>query len=40
MATVLRTYEPQFWDRFYLPALVQGLMITLTRIFVRKETIQ
>ncbi len=40
MATVLRTYEPRFWDRFYIPALLQGLFITLGRIFKRKDTIQ
>lgn len=40
MATIIRTYEPKFWDRFYLPALIQGLLITFTRIFKRKDTIQ
>ncbi len=40
MATVLRTYEPRFWDRFYIPALLQGLFITLGRIFKRRDTIQ
>ncbi len=40
MATVVRTYEPRFKDRFYLPAVVQGLFITLTRVFVRKDTVQ
>ena len=40
MATVVRTYEPRFWDRIYLPALVKGLSITLTRFFKRKDTIQ
>ena len=40
MATLLRTYETRFWDRFYIPALLQGLFITLSRIFKRKDTIQ
>ena len=39
MAVVVKTYEPKFWDRFYLPAILKGLAITLTRIFVRKDTI-
>lgn len=40
MATVVRTYEPRFWDRFYIPALLQGLFITLGRFFKRKDTVQ
>ena len=40
MATVVRTYEPKFLDRFYLPAMMQGLLITFTRLFKRKDTIQ
>ncbi|MFB0516621.1 MAG: NADH-quinone oxidoreductase subunit I [Candidatus Neomarinimicrobiota bacterium] len=36
----MRTYEPRFWDRFYLLALAQGLFITLVRFFKRKDTIQ
>ena len=39
MATVQRTYEPQFSDRFYLPAVVRGLWLTFVRIFRRKDTI-
>ena len=39
MATILRTYDPKFWDRLYLPALIRGLLITLGRIFRRKDTI-
>ncbi len=40
MATVVRTYEHRFKDRFYFPAVVRGLFVTLTRIFVRKDTVQ
>ena len=40
MATVVRTYEPNFWDRWYLPAAVTGLGLTLGRIFRRKDTVQ
>lgn len=40
MATVVRTYEPRFKDRFYFPALARGLFVTFTRIFVRKDTVQ
>lgn len=40
MATVVRTYEPKYWDRYYLPAVVGGLLITLRRIFRRKDTVQ
>ena len=39
MPTVVRTYEPKFWDRFYLPAVVQGLWLTLRRLFMRKDTL-
>ena len=39
MATVIRTYEPKFWDRYYLPALGRGLALTLVRMFRRKDTI-
>lgn len=39
MATIVRTYDPRFWDRFYLPALVRGLLITLGRMFRRRDTI-
>ncbi len=40
MATVVRTYESRFWDRFYIPAVLQGLFITFVRILKRKDTIQ
>ncbi len=40
MATIVKTYEPRFWDRFYIPAMIQGLWITLGRFFKRKDTVQ
>lgn len=40
MATVVKTYEPRFWDRIYIVAIAQGLLITLGRIFRRKDTIR
>jgi len=40
MATIVRTYEPKWYDRFYLVAIVQGLWLTLTRFFRRKDTIE
>ncbi len=39
MATVIRTYDPKFWDRFYVPALVKGLLLTFGRMFKRRDTI-
>ena len=39
MATVIRTVEPDCWDRFSLPMIVQGLLITFSRIFAPKDTI-
>ena len=40
MATVVKTYEPKYLDRFYFPAIVMGLWITFSRLFSRKDTIQ
>jgi NADH-quinone oxidoreductase subunit I len=40
MATVIKSYEPSFWDKLYLPALAKGLAVTLRHFFKRKITIQ
>lgn len=39
MATIVKTYEPRFSDKFYLVAMFQGLMVTLGRLFQKKDTI-
>tara|TARA_B100001245_G_scaffold76309_1_gene54165 strand:+ start:6067 stop:6603 length:537 start_codon:yes stop_codon:yes gene_type:complete len=40
MATIVKSYEPTFWDRLYLPALAKGLAVTLKHFFRKKITIQ
>ena len=40
MATIVKSYEPTFWDKLYLPALAKGLMVTLKHFFRKKVTIQ
>lgn len=35
----MRTYDPRFWDRFYVPAVLKGLLLTLGRMFRRRDTI-
>ena len=40
MATIIKSYEPTFWDKLYIPALVKGLMVTIKHFFRRKVTIQ
>jgi len=33
-------YRPNFWDRFYIPAILKGLWITLKHIFKKKYTVE
>jgi len=40
MATIIKSYEPTFWDKLYLPALIRGLFITFKHLFRKKVTIQ
>ena len=40
MATIVKSYEPTFWDKLYLPALAKGLTVTLKHFFRKKVTIQ
>jgi len=40
MATIIKSYEPTFWDKLYIPALLRGLLITFKHLFRKKVTIQ
>ena len=40
MGTIVKSYEPTFVDKLYLPAMVRGLIVTLRHFFRRKVTIQ
>ena len=40
MATIIKSYEPTFWDKLYLPALIRGLFITFKHLLRKKVTIQ
>ena len=40
MATIIKSYEPTFWDKLYIPALVQGLLVTFKHLLRKKVTIQ
>ena len=40
MATIIKSYEPTFWDKLYIPALLRGLLITFKHLFRKKTTIQ
>jgi len=40
MATIIKSYEPTFWDKLYFPALLRGLLITFKHLFRKKTTIQ
>ena len=40
MATIIKSYEPTFWDKLYFPALIRGLFITFKHLFRKKVTIQ
>ena len=40
MATIVKSYEPTFWDRLYIPALIKGLMVTFRHLFKKKVTVQ
>ncbi|MAG20940.1 MAG: NADH-quinone oxidoreductase subunit NuoI [Candidatus Marinimicrobia bacterium] len=40
MATIVTSYEPTFWDKLYIPALLNGLKVTLRHFFQKKVTIQ
>lgn len=33
-------YRPAFWDRYYIPAILKGLALTFTHIFMKKYTVQ
>ena len=38
MGTLIKSYEPTFWDKLYLPALFKGLKITLRYMLKKKVT--
>ncbi len=40
MGTIVKSYEPTFWDKLYLPALLKGMMVTIKHFFRQKVTIQ
>ena len=40
MATIIKSYEPTFWDKLYIPALLRGLLITFKHLLRKKVTIQ
>jgi len=40
MGTIIKSYEPTFWDKLYFPALTRGLLVTLKHFFRKKITIQ
>ena len=40
MATIIKSYEPTFWDKLYIPALVKGLLVTFKHLLRKKVTIQ
>ena len=40
VATIIKSYEPTFWDKLYIPALLRGLLITFKHLFRKKVTIQ
>ena len=40
MGTIIKSYEPTFWDKLYLPALLRGLIVTFRHFFRKNVTIQ
>lgn len=40
MGTIIKSYEPNFLDKLYFPALFKGLIVTLRHMFKRKITVQ
>ena len=40
MSTIIKSYEPTFWDKLYIPALVKGLLVTFKHLLRKKVTIQ
>ncbi len=40
MATIITSYEPTFWDRLYIPALLRGMIVTLRHLFQKNVTVQ
>ena len=40
MATIIKSYNPTFWDKLYIPALLRGLLITFKHLFRKKITVQ
>ncbi|MFQ6615664.1 MAG: NADH-quinone oxidoreductase subunit NuoI [Fidelibacterota bacterium] len=40
MGTIVKSYEPSFWDKLYLPALFRGLVVTFKHLVRRSVTVQ
>lgn len=40
MGTIIKSYEPGFWDKLYLPALLKGLLVTLKHMVRKSVTLQ